>query len=512
MHNKHRVSQLLVILLAGIALTTLLLATRWGIGTSPDSIAYIKSARNFWAESLSSPNAALVFRPPFYPMLLAALGLTGTDPFVAARWLNAVIYAANILLVGIIIWRYQPRSPWLAVCGALLTLGAMPLLEIHVYAWTEPLFILLGYTGLAILARYLESEKVRWLLATAILFALATLTRYAGISFLMTGCIALLLLGRGRWWKRIWLTLLFGLVAALPVALWMARNTQTDQLAGGRSFAFHPVGRDHFWQAVFTLSDWLQMPAATPGVVRVGLLGAIGVTAVILLIVRFTSSSRSNIPNVAGIPVFYKLLLIFLPVYILFLITSVSFLDAATPFDNRILSPVYVACIFLALFLLEELFHQTHRWRMAQITVVIVLTIFLMLSAIRNGRWLLEASRYGLGFSSAAWQQADIIAQIKMLPADTLIFSNIPDAVYFLADRPASPLPRKFEATTQQVNTSYNADLANVAEQIDQEDGVVVYFYALRGNSALPATQELTDTLSLHLLKETAEGAIYGGQ
>jgi 4-amino-4-deoxy-L-arabinose transferase-like glycosyltransferase len=508
MFNRHAGLVLLLILIALVGLGLLLWATRWGIGTSPDSIAYIKAARDFWAESVIVANPALIFRPPFYPMLLAAVSLVGMDPFITARWLNAILYAVNILLVGMIIRQYQPRSAWLAILGALLMLFANPLLEIHAYAWSEPLFILLGYLGLLLLANYVEHEKKGYLLLAAVLLGLALLTRYAGVAFLATAALSLLLLGRQSWGRRLGTAVLFGLVAVLPLLLWLARHIGSDRLAGGRAFVFHPAGRGHFWQAVYTFSDWLQAPLVSPGFLRVALLVGVAGAAVALLLHRFATPRRQH--NV--IPSIYKILLLLLPVYILFLLISISFLDAATPLDNRILSPLYPALVMLGLYALEELFQQSQRWRAIQVSLVLLLVIFVGMSAVRNGRWIWQASQNGLGFSSLAWQQAELIAQIKMLPTDTLIFSNLPDAVYFLAERPANPLPRKRDATTQQINNQYEADLARMGRRVSQEEGVVVYFFALRGNPALPLPQELTDTLLLHPLVETAEGIIFSSQ
>lgn len=495
------------VLIVVVGVVLLLWATQWGIGTSPDSIAYIRSARNFWTESVSASNPALIFRPPFYPLLLAIIGLTGIDPFVAARWLNTVLYAANICLVGMIIWRYQPHSPWLAVLGALLMLLASPLLEIHAYAWSEPLFIFLGYLGLLTLASYLENGRKRYVLLAAVPLGLALFTRYAGVAFLATAVLALLLWGRQSWWRRVGTAVVLSVVAIVPLLLWMVRHAGHDRLAGGRALAFHPAGRDHFWQAVYTFSDWLQAPTALSGILRIGLLVLVGGTAVALLVRRFVYARRQSNP----IPVFYQVLLLLLPVYVLFLLVSISFLDAATPFDNRILSPLYPALIFLGIYALEELFQQCRRWRAAQIALVLLL-LFVGISAARNGRWLLQASQNGLGFSSLTWQQAEIIAQIEMLPTDTLIFSNLPDAVYFLSGRSANPLPRKRDATTQQVNHNYETDLLRMGLRVNQEDGVVIYFKALQGNPALPTLQEMTNTLSLHLRVETVEGVIYGSQ
>ncbi len=489
--------------LAGLAFVLVTLATRWHIGTSPDSVAYIGSARSMWSGG-GAADAALIFRPPFYPFLLALISLAGIDALIVARWLNAAVFAGNVLLVGLIIRRYQPEPWWLAPLGGLLVLLAAPLVEIHAYAWTEPLFILLGFSGLHVLSLFLNGRPFRWLLFTAVLLGLSLLTRYAGLAFVLTAGLGLLWFSPHKWTVRLRDALLLGVMACLPLGLWVARNLGQGGSATGRSLAFHPAGREHIWQAVFTVTDWLLLPVAAPGWLRLVVLAVVLGTAVALLLFPFVRRQQSP-----PMPTFYRLLLIFVPTYLLFLLFSISFLDAATPLDGRILSPLYIACIFLGLYVLAELWAQTGRWRIIHFAVTGVLILFVAVSAYKSGRWLQLAYAQGLGFSSAAWQQAEIIAEIKALPADTLIYSNSPDAVYLLTNREARPLPRKIEATTQLRNEQYGAQLADMGHNLAQAQGVVVYFSQLGQRTLIPTPQELVESLALQPVVETAEGAIF---
>ncbi len=507
MHDKRVVPQLLVMVIAAVAFTAVLWTARWGVGTSPDSVAYISTARNLWSGLAAASDTALIFRPPFYPFLLAAMGLVGLDPLVSARWLNALLFAGNVLLVGLVVWRCQPQTPWLAPLGALLALLALPLLEIHAYAWTEPAFICLGFAGLYGLSLFLVNEQKRWLWLTAVLFALAWLTRYAGLAFIVAGGVGLLLFSKKRWSHRVGDALILGVIGCVPLALWLGRNLGQGSSATGRSFVFHPVNRTHFWQAVFTLSDWLHIPAAAPGMLRVLVLAVLGMTAVAILFFSFTRSRRDT-PHLLRLA-YERLLLLFLPTYLLFLLFSISFLDAATPLDGRILSPIYVASLLLGMWLLAELHPLMRRWRVMQVAVAGLLLLFLMVALGRSGRWVYTAYERGLGFSSAAWQQAEIITHIRALPQGTLIFSNSPDAVYLLTNRLAQPLPRKVEATTQMANEHYAADLAAMGDRLRLEDGVVVYFLQVGQRAAVPGPQELVQSLLLHPVVETAEGTIY---
>src|SRR3954470_4809172 len=98
-HDRVFIFGMVAIVAAAVALMTL--STRWGIGTSKDSVRYIKTARQMlgretqtWtAESLAESSHF----PPLYPALLAAASLPGWDPLVAARWVAVALFAANAL-------------------------------------------------------------------------------------------------------------------------------------------------------------------------------------------------------------------------------------------------------------------------------------------------------------------------------------------------------------------------------------------------------------------------------
>src|SRR5437763_9630847 len=122
-------------------------STSWGIGLSPDSGHYLKSARYMlgreqpdprWTDPSEKQSSHF---PPLYPMVLAAVSLPGADPQTAARWLNLALFLVNIALVGIIVARATNGSlPWVAL--AMLFMATTPhSLAGHTVALSEPLFL-----------------------------------------------------------------------------------------------------------------------------------------------------------------------------------------------------------------------------------------------------------------------------------------------------------------------------------------------------------------------------------
>ncbi len=83
--------------IASLGAITILVATRWGIGLSPDSIIYIAGARSFLSGSgFRIPSFQGVFEPvkhhaPFYSMFMALVGLLGVEVALTVRWFNAFL-------------------------------------------------------------------------------------------------------------------------------------------------------------------------------------------------------------------------------------------------------------------------------------------------------------------------------------------------------------------------------------------------------------------------------------
>ena len=144
-----------LLLLSLLAVALVLLATRFGIGVTPDSTVYLEAARNLLngrgliALAADGELRPMTHYPPLYSSLLALIGLGHVSIAGAARWLQAILFGANVLLVGLVIARSARNSFWLPMVGALLMLTAPDVVAIHTLALTEPLFILLAVGCLA---------------------------------------------------------------------------------------------------------------------------------------------------------------------------------------------------------------------------------------------------------------------------------------------------------------------------------------------------------------------------
>lgn len=495
---------LLSLLGAGLVLAT----TRYGVGTSPDSVVYIGVARNLLAgRGLTEPfgaeiDTALTRYPPLYPVLLAAGGPVGVDPLDTARWLAALLFGANILFVGLALQSLLPQSRWLPLAGSLLMLTGLPLLTMHSMAWSEPLFLLFSFVGLFLLARFLDTGKTLLLASAGVLTSLAFLTRYAALPFLAAGVLGILLLGRQPLAKRLIAGAFFAALGVLPTVLWTLRNVAVADTATARVVAWHPAGKAHVWQALYTAAGWLHVPQSAPNWLRLGLLLAVAGAA--LLVVAIVWRGRPARP----MPPFMQLLVLLLPLYAGFLVVSISLLDASTPLDDRILAPIYVATIFLALYAAGELLQVVAHPRRWQAGMAALLLLLVAGSVIRSAGWVNEGYTQGIGFTSLAWQRSPVIQQVRALPEDAVLYSNVPEAIYLHAKRRALPFPKPTNATTRQANPAYDAEIERMQELIDQGAALIVYSHHLSQRTS-PSEAELSQQLALRLLAQTTDGALY---
>ncbi|HID53936.1 MAG TPA: hypothetical protein EYP41_18100 [Anaerolineae bacterium] len=514
MDRRRKVVITAVFILAFTGMGSLLLATRQGIGISPDSVVYIGAARNL-ADGAGltvpfggAPGAAnpMVSRAPFYAILIAGSGLAGIDPLAGARWINAFLFGANILLAGFLSFYLTRGAVWTAVFAAFLLMTSLTMLTIHAYAWSEAVFILLGFGGLFLLSRYLADGRFLWLLLAAVCIGLANFTRYAGLPFIAVSGLGILLFAKRPWLRRLAHTAVFGILAALPLGLWFYRNTRVAGSAASRDLVFHPIGRRHIIQAVDTLAGWLLIPPVFPGVIKIG---AIALLAGLVLLIAWLARKQKQNNNVKDGPWYLsRLLALFILVYPAFLAVSISFLDANTPLDERILAPVFVAGIWLVVYNVQILLNASHGRRLIAIGVTAVALLFGVLYLLNAASWVRVSQGQGLGFSNRVWQDTEIEQAINQLPADAVIYSNAPGIVYILTERPSTPLPKNTLAVTQQINSKYDQELAEVKIRLVDDNNYVVYFGGV-GQAISHREQAFVEQLSLQALTSVKEGTIY---
>lgn len=526
----------MLFLLAVLAIVTVWLATPFGIGINPDSTVYIDAARNLLNDrglvALTGRGEfkPLTHYPPLYPSVLALLTrvgflLGGLSIESVARVLNSFLFGANVLLVGIAIRSYVRDSFWLPILGALLTLTAPDIAGIHTFALTEGLFIFLSLSGLVSLSRFIESERRAWLTASAAVIALALLTRYVGVTLVLTGVLVLLFVNGRSLRRRCFDALGFGLIACAPMALWAVRNMRVGSGMTDREYGFHLVRLRQIAAGLSTVSSWLLL-----GKVRTdyrAIFFVVEVAAASLFVIYLLRRSRANAlvnkdhPDDAAadearalrkrrssspLPIIF---LVFIVSYVAFLIFTAFFVDADTVLDARALVPVHVAAIVLVSGLAWKVSESFRPRRSIQIAFVALAIMLLGSYSIRGAMWFMQARQDGQGYASRAWKESETIAHVKNLPAGVPIYSNGYDAIHYLTHRPAIYLPEKVKHSTGRENEIYDAEVESMGKALTERSGLLVYFNTFPERWFLPSEVELKQRLKLRSVGTNFDGSVY---
>jgi 4-amino-4-deoxy-L-arabinose transferase-like glycosyltransferase len=510
-----------IIAVAGIVL--MLLATNLGIGVFPDSVTYFDAARNL-AEGrglvvISGTRFGLVpltHYPPLYSLLLAPAAAFGVTLETAARWLNAILFGANILLVGVAIKFCVRDSVWLPVTGAFLTLTAPDVLAIHSVAMTEPLYLLLTLGGLLLLAGYRENGRRVFLLGAAIAISLSCLTRYVGVVGVGTGIVALLFfddlkregapaLQRPEYLRKLIDVLIFTAIALGPIALWLIKSRLTAGSTADRQLSFHPIKFRQIVPAFSAAAQWLLL-----GKVRTDVRFAAFIieVAVLLSLAAYMYVKRiplpSKRPGESRLPLLLSIFSIF---YVVFLVLTISFVEIDNVLDTRSLLPIHFLLLVIVPWLAGSIYQRVPK----KVRVILVI-LLLMLSVSytwRSSLWFTAVRAEGQGYAGHAWRESPTIHRINSLPPGQLIYANGVDAIYYLTGRRALEIPAKIIHGTAQPNARYEAELQRMTNDLRANNGVVVYFNTLAERWFLPTENELKNGAPLIQSEVMPDGTLY---
>ena len=512
MKNKLIIFAIVTGCLVIIAEGAMLYATNWTIGVSPDSTIYIEVARNIISGvGLNiAPGETLTHFPPLYPIFLAIPGLIGFDPLDGVRWLHVFLYAANVLLVTTIIYRETNGSIMASVFGALFMISSLSMLDIHTMAWSEALFLLLTLAGFFVLAEYLaDPENFALLVISSLFIGAACLTRYIGVSVVAAASLSVLFLRNGRISQKVKYASIYGAVSILPILFWLSRNRLITDKLTDRTAQYHPIDLNRIEQGITTIAEWFLLPENLSSFAR-----NISVIIFICLLVSgtflFYVKRKRAVNSLSATKIFYFpiISIVLFGVYLLTLVISISFFDAHTPLDNRILSPLFPLGV-ITLFAL--IFNAIDNFRMPRLYLLLVMLLAGLLAyqmkitlpyfryAHENGRW----------YTGKQWQTSNIMKIVKSLPDNIFLYSNGDDAIELLTRKKAFRIPAVEAPGTVRKNRDFDADLQEMAEKLKSANGVLVYFNLIKWRWYLPTSEYLNENLPLQIIYQGSDGAIF---
>ena len=226
---------------AGVAILVLLRQTNYGGGFSRDSFSYTALARDL-VDGSSMSNTRF---PPGFPSLLALVSVFGPAPREVAPLVNAIAFGLTVA-VACIWFRLRLKSRILVVWGTCAIAFSTVISSPAAMALSETPFCLFMVLSLFSLDRYLSAdnrrarpkkgetppdERMLWpfssratvfLVLAAIFAAMASLTRWIGVTLILAGTLLLLIRLHTPLVVRIRHCIVYAIVSATPVGAWLA--------------------------------------------------------------------------------------------------------------------------------------------------------------------------------------------------------------------------------------------------------------------------------------------------
>jgi hypothetical protein len=497
---------------AGAALYTW--ATSFSLGFDIDSAAYIGAVRSLVdGHGLALPTAGGRFSftrwPPLFPAAIAAIAAAGVDAVTAARLLNGCLL---VIMIGLIGWTVHRAtgSTAVAVLAAILLLRPAASLTFYAVALSEPLSMVLGTAALVMLAGHLRQPSMTRLGLVALLLAASCAARYSSVAYLLATAGGVVLLGAESMRRRLRDAAVLTAVTLVPTVAWLvhssAGSANTD-----RKLVWHPIPVSQLTNGFAELVSWiLPRPIASRFAS-----GPVALVAVIVLavvgarVVRLARRARRPIRDQRMTAV----CAMFLLCYVVFVVASISVLDAGVVFGGRTLAPLYPPALLIAL-------PWGHRWLNAALPRHMVLgrvamaavTCFALVTAATAVDFARDAHRDGIGLATRERYDAEVLEAVRRLPEHLEVLSNEPSVVYLLTGRAAGLIPRLVEPGSLRANASFADELSRQRDLVAGGRVVVVWLdQRAESVTGFPSEGQVRDALGLCVTATYADGRVYRG-
>jgi len=481
-----------------------------GSGVSPDSTIYIEGAKSLLSGKGFFQNGdPIIHFPPLYPIFLAIVGLFENNLVDASRLLNAIIFGLSAGIIALAINLATKRNFVASICAVCFFVSSAPLLEVHAWAWSEPLFIALSLACILLLSMYMIEPTTPLLVASALFLGFTLITRYIGIAFLPAALVIILIGGRDQDIKQrfknvfLWFLLTFS-----PLGIWFVRNLLVAGAFTDRQFAFHPISIYEYGKNFISIIINFFAPTSLPLRVTLSLFGLFAILLIIFVIMLY---KRHQLPTNwyrLDIAMTASCLLFFLS-YTLFLFLSISFFDASTPVNNRLLSPI-LAILILAFFSTMWTISQTFQKPFARWSLFLLIILSISLKTPEAIHSAVTIAKGGLGYTARRWQESKTIAFTRSLIHNVDIYSNGADVIRFLTEKSAQPIPKKTDPVTMVNNFNFDEEMRIMCKNIVENNALLVYFDNIIWRWYFPSQTEIETTCHPPVLQQLKDGIVYG--
>jgi hypothetical protein len=494
----------LLLLLAIGGAILVLYHSRYGLGTTGDSVHYLMGAQNilsgdgFGRTTASGEVRPITMLPPFYSTVMAGAGLLGVEILDGARILNSLLFGATIVLVGLLIFRHT-NSIWPSLTGALIILASKDVIRFHAWQMPEALYIFLMLLTLYLLTLYLESEKRFLLYIMSVTAGLAILTRYIGVSLTALGWMSILVLSKSSWRRKVLDCVLFGVISLGPISLWMISNSLVAGSLVNRDIGFHPVPLDLIRAYRAEVSFWF-VPSQL-GLRHTYRQVIMIILAILTPVAYYLRKLRENfLQKDRERDAFWTLpwiLAFYVIAYTGSLFLNLTFLDAVIDFNviPRYLTPVFMVVVVLFVVVIHGLLGY---WKGSWIPRAITLAMAMLMIALyaQNTILMLRDPYLSLGYTGLREERSETVSMLRSLDRTKPIISNDPEMVFVFSNRPAYMLPIIYDFNTEKERDDFDEQIEATRDKLDR-GGMIVLFSPMNENDFMVVDilgAELMDT------------------
>ncbi|QIG50158.1 phospholipid carrier-dependent glycosyltransferase [Nordella sp. HKS 07] len=479
-----------------LSLAVFLVNTRHGIGILPDTTRYM---------GIND----LPYDAPVYAWLVRLPALMGIDMDAGAKALGLIFACANTFLVWHLLFRATGKYRY-AIVGTALIVLAPQYVAVHASAMSEPPFLFFLLLTLLTILRYFKTEKRGWLVASAVVLAVASLTRFAGPTLGGAIALSLLLNPRHDRRRRIADAVLFGLVSAGIFVFWVALSQIRHGHSLGRELWFYGNMGPEEWRRSFgSLMAWL-LPDDVPNSLR-AIVFLIFALAAVGLITAHSRRALERARTTIVVHDFLPLILgLFTVCYMAFMALAAT-IEANLLLNSRYALPPYVMTVMAVTIALAGSSGLAGASRMIHDSLVVLAIIVLSTHSARTVVRSLDAYHSGIGYAGLEWKQSPTMLAIRDLPGNALVYSNGPDAIAYVLKRPASFIPARFQLRTgvEDPSNTYEQQLSRLQHAAETQRTFIVMLDKVDWRFYRASEADLMKHLSLVNVATKPDGRIY---
>ncbi|GLB50446.1 hypothetical protein Y10_28140 [Neptunitalea sp. Y10] len=476
----------------------------YNLGVSPDSTSFIQGAENVaLGNGLTDYYGNFINHwPPLYTLLLGCITkILGGTPIQVGRYLNAFLLFSSGLIFIKILLQLNLKSKIINL-APLLLLVSLPF-AVFEYFWTETLFIPLLLLAFYYIMKWQNEEKTKFIFFCGIYSGAFLITRYAGAGFI-GGIILFIIYSNRTSIKKTAILLFTYLIPILIIfAAWFLYSNSHSGQGVDRNIVFHLVSFSKLLESVKTIISWFTGPYFQYKVIGlpIFLINCILIYRVLRSnFITFKTYLKKNKQTIT-------VCLFFIFSYYGFLLMSISFFDALTPLDNRLLAPLYPFVLILICFLLN--FIETNSYKHKKL----ITGIFCFLIPFASFPIWIHHYNNGEGVNSKTFKNSQIIASYKVA-VDKKVYTNADDIITFHLHKKEHIylIPKVVNPFDNTPNPEYQNEMDILKNEIAHKKAVIVYFKTITYRDFLISEEEIITQFSEFPIQEYSDGFIIGWQ